>query len=57
VYPSRHFFFTVRGSVDPFVKKLAEFALEEVTIEPPGLEEVFFEFYREDENSKSVSSG
>ncbi len=44
----RHFVFTVRGSIDSFVKSLAQLAVEELTIEPPGLEERFFEFYRDD---------
>jgi ABC-2 type transport system ATP-binding protein len=39
--------FAVRGDINPVVRRLAELHLEDVTIEPARLEEVFFDYYDE----------
>lgn len=37
---------TVKGEIDPFIKKLSKFKVESVQINQANLEEIFMEFYK-----------
>ena len=37
---------TVKGEIEPFIKKLSKFKVESVQINQANLEEIFMEFYK-----------
>lgn len=49
--PDRTLRMTVRGEIDSLVKKIATFKVKDLVFAHAGLEEVFMEFYSEEESA------